>query len=156
MFGRVITKIFKRSATPATKPVEPTANPSSEAASPFSRNAPPAAAKTVEPAPTPEPATTKKSGKNQAPAAPATPSADSVKQQWQSKSGKKLNTKESPEELCGVNKSMTKAEIEDRLAVLYRRHNRAASSLDPVMRDEAEAMLEAIATIKEKYVFKKA
>ena len=74
---------------------------------------------------------------------------------WASKSAESIDPKASPEILCGVDKSMPKEEIHEKLAVLYRRHNRAASSLDAKMREEAEIMLEAIATIKEKYLSKK-
>jgi hypothetical protein len=56
----------------------------------------------------------------------------------------------SAEVLCGISPGMTAAEIESRLALLYRRHNRAASSLDETMREEAETMLEAIAAVRER------
>lgn len=58
----------------------------------------------------------------------------------------------SPEVICGIDKSMGKEEIRDRLAELYRRHNRAAGSLDEELRAEAEQMLEAIVVCREKYV----
>ena len=148
MFGRVLTKIFKRgtpvvpSETSKSPTSTPPAVPSERSESPFGRKS---AATTL---PTPAVDT---------PAAPepAVPAADSVKQQWKAKSNKSLNAKESPDVLCGVNKSMSKEEISEKLAVLYRRHNRAASSLDAKMREEAEIMLEAIATVKEKYLSKK-
>ena len=71
------------------------------------------------------------------------------------KAAETLDPKASAETLCGVNKSMAKEEIKEKLAVLYRRHNRAASSLDAKMREEAEIMLEAIAAMKEKFLGKK-
>ena len=57
----------------------------------------------------------------------------------------------SPETLCGINLKMPKYEIRKRLAVLYRRYNRAASSLDASMRAESERMLDAIVKVREKY-----
>ena len=148
MFGRVINKIFKRGTIP-TKPVTETDDPDSAGASPFARNK--ASGKTILPD---TPASTGKkesSGK----AAPSQNAADTVKKQWAAKAGEKLNTKESPEVLCGINKQMSKEEISKKLADLYRRHNRAASSLDPQMREDSEAMLEAIAAAKEKFLLKK-
>lgn len=150
MFGRVLTKIFKRgtpvapsettkSPAPAS---DPPAVPSERTDSPFGRKS----AATTLPTPVVEPTVAPE---------PAAPAADSVKQQWKAKSDKSLNAKESPDVLCGINKSMPKEEIAEKLAVLYRRHNRAASSLDAKMRDEAEIMLEAIASVKEKYLSKK-
>lgn len=60
--------------------------------------------------------------------------------------------KMSPEGLCGIQPSMSREEIRARLATLYKRHNAAASSLDEVMREEAERMLDAIVHCREKYV----
>jgi hypothetical protein len=57
----------------------------------------------------------------------------------------------SPEELCGVTSAMNKEQIRSRLAMLYRRHNRATSSLDAKLRDEAERMLTAVVTVREKH-----
>lgn len=144
MFGKVLNKLFRRGATPAkSAPVVKSSAPVA-ASSPFARNVAP------EPA---APASRSASGG----AAPASvgaaadnKAADSVKQEWLSKSSKRINSKDTPEALCGVNKSMPKEEIREKLAVLYRRHNRAASSLDAQLRDEAETMLEAIATVKER------
>ena len=58
--------------------------------------------------------------------------------------------KRTPEDLCGVDAKMNKEQIRDRLKLLYRRHNRAASSLDPKTRAEADSMLNAIVSIREK------
>lgn len=44
---------------------------------------------------------------------------------------------------------MNKDQIRDRLKLLYRRHNRAASSLDAKTRAEADTMLDAIVAIRE-------
>ncbi len=57
----------------------------------------------------------------------------------------------SPEELCGVTSSMNKDQVRAKLALLYRRHNRASSSLDAKLRAEAEKMLSAIVIVREKY-----
>ena len=57
-----------------------------------------------------------------------------------------------PEELCEIDASMKVDEIRERLAKLFRRHNRAASSFDLELRAEAEIMLQAIVTMREKYV----
>lgn len=58
--------------------------------------------------------------------------------------------KPAPEELCEITSKMSKDEIKERLAFLYRRYNRATSSLDPKLREEAEVMLDAIVTVREK------
>ena len=57
----------------------------------------------------------------------------------------------SPEEICGVTSAMNKDQVRSRLAMLYRRHNRASSSLDAKMRAEAERMLGAIVLVREKH-----
>ena len=45
---------------------------------------------------------------------------------------------------------MTRDEIKARLALLYRRYNRATSSLDAKLRAEAEVMLDAVVALREK------
>ncbi len=55
-----------------------------------------------------------------------------------------------PEELCGILPSMSKDDIKARLAFLYRRYNSATSSLDAKLRKEAEIMLDAVVTVREK------
>ena len=58
-----------------------------------------------------------------------------------------------PESLCGIDpKEMDRGEIRKVLAKLYRRHNDAAASLNPELREEAEQMLQAIVHCREKYV----
>ena len=47
---------------------------------------------------------------------------------------------------------MNSMEIRERISKLYQRHNRAASSLDPKLREEAEFMLETLAGLREKHV----
>lgn len=57
---------------------------------------------------------------------------------------------ETPEELCGITAKMSKDAVRERLALLYKRYNRATSSLDAEMRTEAEAMLDAIVVVRDK------
>ena len=56
------------------------------------------------------------------------------------------------EELCNLTDGMTHEELRDHLAKLYRRHNRAASSLNPELRLEAERMLDAIVEVRHTYL----
>ncbi len=56
-----------------------------------------------------------------------------------------------PEELCEIKKGMSKSDIHARIKLLYRRYNRAASSLDNKTRHEADRMLDAIVAIREKH-----
>ena len=58
----------------------------------------------------------------------------------------------SPELMCGIRPGMSRDEIKRHLALLFRRHNRMASSLDEERRTEAETMLEAIVICRQKYV----
>lgn len=58
----------------------------------------------------------------------------------------------SPELMCGIRPGMTRDEIKRHLALLFRRHNRMASSLDEERRTEAESMLDAIVICRQKYV----
>jgi hypothetical protein len=57
-----------------------------------------------------------------------------------------------PEALCEIHAGMSADEIRDHLARLYRRHNRAASSLEDGLRQEAERMLEAVVQCREKFL----
>ncbi len=57
----------------------------------------------------------------------------------------------SPEDLCGITAKMSKEQVRDQLKLLYRRYNRGASSLDAKVRSEADRMLDAIVTIREKH-----
>ena len=56
-----------------------------------------------------------------------------------------------PEELCGITPKMAKDEIREKLKVLFRRYNRSASSLDAKIRAEADRMLDAIVSVREKH-----
>lgn len=56
-----------------------------------------------------------------------------------------------PEQLCEIAPKMPKDQIQSRLKLLYRRYNRSASSLDPTVRSEADAMLDAIVRVREKH-----
>jgi len=59
----------------------------------------------------------------------------------------------SAEELCDIDPdTMDREEIRARLAVLYRRYNAVASSLNAELRAEAEQMLDAIVACREAYV----
>ncbi|MBP6602699.1 MAG: hypothetical protein KA250_12890 [Verrucomicrobiales bacterium] len=59
----------------------------------------------------------------------------------------------SPEGVCGINPAkMDRDQIRAHLAMLYKRHNNAASSLDADLRKEAEQMLDAIVHCREKYI----
>jgi hypothetical protein len=55
-----------------------------------------------------------------------------------------------PEELCGITPKMSKDEIRAKLAILYRRYNRATSSLDAKLRAESEEMLDAVVAVRER------
>ena len=58
-----------------------------------------------------------------------------------------------PEEMCGIDPStMSREAIRKALAVLYKRHNSAVSSLNPELREEAKGMLDAIVECRERYV----
>ena len=58
----------------------------------------------------------------------------------------------SPEEACGITAKMSKEEVRERLALLYKRYNDAVSSLNPDLRKEADIMLDAIIECREKYL----
>ena len=98
------------------------------------------------------------SGKSEAKATASSKSAPSSSGR---KSGGKPNAvsnkpdlkAKTPEAICGIDtKTMDKDTIRDHLADLYRRHNRAAGSLNDELRAEAEQMLDAIVVCREKYV----
>lgn len=55
-----------------------------------------------------------------------------------------------PEEICGITSGMSKEDIRKRLALLYKRYNRATSSLDAGLRAEAEKTLDAVVAVREK------
>jgi len=83
--------------------------------------------------------------------APA-PRAPRTKSQWEQQSAPQAPLPDAtPEERCGITPSMTPEEIKARLAKLYQRHNRAASSFDPQLREEAGQMLETLAGLHDKY-----
>jgi|GEM_PF-1376303 len=60
----------------------------------------------------------------------------------------------SAEELCGLEDGMTVDDLREHLKLLYRRHNRAASSLDEDKRIESNAMLDAIVEVRQRYIDK--
>jgi hypothetical protein len=90
------------------------------------------------------------------PSAPKTKTAPvpppTAKQEWAKNASRRINPSATPEEICGVTPDMTKDQISAHLAMLYRRHNRAASSLEANLREEAEIMLDVIATMRQKYL----
>ncbi|MEM7385945.1 MAG: hypothetical protein AAF514_13475 [Verrucomicrobiota bacterium] len=61
----------------------------------------------------------------------------------------------SAEELCSLQDKMTPDEMKAHLAALYRRHNRAAGSLDPQLQAEANQMLDAIVEVRHRYLDQK-
>ena len=95
-----------------------------------------------QPQPTPRPA-----AGSQAP-----PSSPKAKEEWAKQAAQKISPDADPEALCGIEPGMTREQISAQLAILYRRHNRAASSLEPSLRDEAELMLEVIASMRQKHL----
>ena len=56
------------------------------------------------------------------------------------------------EELCELKDGMTHEEVRAQLSKLYRRHNRAASSFNPELREQAERMLDAIVEMRHHYL----
>ncbi len=89
------------------------------------------------------------------PAAPAqspgTAPTPKAREEWARQAARRISPDATPEQLCGITEGMTKEAISSQLAMLYRRHNRAASSLEASLREEAEIMLEVIAMMREKY-----
>jgi hypothetical protein len=55
-----------------------------------------------------------------------------------------------PEEICGITAKMSKDEVRTRLAFLYKRYNRATSSLNAKLRAEANEILDAVVEVREK------
>lgn len=98
------------------------------------------------PAPMKPPAATPPAGK---PGAGASPKA---KEEWAKQAAQKINPDATPEQLCGITPEMSKEEISAQLALLYRRHNRAASSLEANLREEAEIMLDVVAAMRQKHL----
>lgn len=82
---------------------------------------------------------------------PAAAAPLSAKEKWEADAARAISRQAPPEALAGLTADMTPEQIAERLAKLYQRHNRAASSLDPKLREEAEFMLETLASLREKY-----
>ena len=58
-----------------------------------------------------------------------------------------------PEELCEIDpNTMSPEAIRKHLAMLYKRHNDAISSMKPELRAEAKYMLDAIVVCRQRYV----
>jgi hypothetical protein len=83
---------------------------------------------------------------------PGAGSSPKAKEEWAKKAASRLDPGATPESLCGILPTMSTEEIAAQLAMLYRRHNRAASSLAANLREEAEIMLDVIAAMKQKYL----
>ena len=68
-----------------------------------------------------------------------------------SKTPAKSSAPATPEGLLGIEPKMNKEQIREHLKLMYRRYNRAASSLDNGTRSEADSMLDAIVAVREKH-----
>lgn len=146
MFKKVFSRLFgaKKSSPPRVAPASSQAQPVTGTGIPAPVTAPATQLPAAKPA----------AAASAAPAAPAAAKEEkkpAALQQWEKEASKALDPKASPELICGVTAGMSREEIHERLAMLYRRHNRAASSLDAKLRDEAEVMLEAISVLREKH-----
>ena len=75
-----------------------------------------------------------------------------AREEWAKQAAQSINPQATPEQLCGIVPGMTPEQISAQLAILYRRHNRAASSLEASLREEAEIMLDVIATMRQKHL----
>ena len=75
-----------------------------------------------------------------------------AKEEWARQAAQKINPGATPEQICGIEAGMTTEQIAAQLAMLYRRHNRAASSLEAHLREEAEIMLDMVAAMRQKYL----
>ena len=75
-----------------------------------------------------------------------------ARDEWAKQASRKLDPEASPEQLCGITPDMTGEQVSAQLAMLYRRHNRAASSLEAGLREEAEIMLDVVAAMRQKYL----
>ena len=124
MFKKLLQSLTRSTPPPAPKPAAPAPRGGSLLDKVSSTKAPPPAA---------APAPSAKAPKGAEKAAPPPPA-------------KKL----SPEEMCAITPKMSKDEIRAQLKLLYRRFNRGASSLDAKVRDEADALLDAIVAVREK------
>jgi hypothetical protein len=72
--------------------------------------------------------------------------------EWEQAAQRSIDKTARPEELCGITPEMKPEHIREHLAMLYRRHNRAAASLDAALREEGELMLDAIVQCREKFL----
>jgi hypothetical protein len=86
------------------------------------------------------------------PPRPASGTSIAAREEWARQAAKAIDPNATAEELCGLTPDMTEAQISERLAMLYRRHNRAAASLEARLREEAEIMLDVIAAMRQKYL----
>ncbi len=151
MFKNVFSKLF--SGTKAEPAPPPSARGAGSKSAPAAGPEPRAAGKTEPQAE----AKSKDKGRAAAPVpaekpAPAPAGGGKPKAiiEWEKKAAKTVEKGADPKMLCGITDAMSREEIRDHLAMLYRRHNRAASSLDATLRAEAEIMLNAIVTCRDK------
>jgi hypothetical protein len=124
MFKKLLQSLTRSTPQPAPKPAPPAA-PASKAGSLLD----------------------KVGGTKPPPAAAPAPAAKAQKAAEKPASPPRKLT---PEEMCEITPKMSKDEIRAHLKLLYRRFNRGASSLDAKVRDEADAMLDAIVAVREK------
>lgn len=101
--------------------------------------------------PAPEPKKGVEPAKKGGPAPAPAPAADSKLKPMTGAAPAVAEAPKTPEEMCGITAKMNKEQIREHLKVLYRRFNRAASSLDAKTRKEADDMLDAIVTVREKH-----
>jgi hypothetical protein len=85
-------------------------------------------------------------------AKPGPAASPTAREEWARQAARRIDPDATPEELCGLTPEMTEDQISTQLAMLYRRHNRAASSLEANLREEAEIMLDVIAAMRQKYL----
>ena len=90
--------------------------------------------------------------KNSSTPAAAPPGKPGAVAEWEREARRGIDRDAPPEQLCGLTPDMSRDEIRDHLAMLYRRHNRAASSLDGTLREEAEIMLDAVVRCRESFL----
>lgn len=90
--------------------------------------------------------------KQSRPEKPGAGATAKAKEEWARQAARQISPDATPEQLCGIVAGMTKEQVSAQLAILYRRHNRAASSLEERLREEAEIMLDVIAAMRQKYV----
>jgi hypothetical protein len=146
MFEKLKT-IFKTKEAPTEKPSQARGNSSSNGESVLSKVTSVGREKTRGPVPL---APTEGEAKKTASAAPASPSPAPAQPQALQPKAPAQPEGPSPEDICGVTSKMSKDEVRSRLAFLYKRYNRATSSLNAKLREEANEVLDAVVAVREK------